>query len=96
MGGAHPMRGLYCGPIGPLPVIHVPPMSKGDNNHQQDVVLDCVNNPTIANADPEARTAAQGNRLGRPGIGPQECDGAVDTIAVLGVDLIEGPKGGRT
>lgn len=68
-------------------------MTKGDNNHQQDIVLDSVNDPIVANTDPEARASAQGERFGRPGIGPKECDAAVDTITVLGVDLSESAKG---
>ncbi len=67
-------------------------MTEGDNNHQQDVVVDCIDNPVIANTDPKARTSAQGNCLGRPGIGPKERDGTVDTFAVFRMDLLECPQ----
>ncbi len=79
-----------------LLAIDVASMTKGDNNHQQDVVLDCIDNPIIANRDPKTRTAAQGNCFGRPGIGPKECDSTVDTFAIFGMDLVEGPKGRGT
>ena len=76
-----------------LLAVDVASMTKADNNHQQDIILDRVNDLIIANMDPKSRTAMQGNGLGRPRIGSKECDGAVDTIAVVRLELFEGPKG---
>lgn len=87
-------RGLQS-PLAELTAVNVAPVTKGDHDHEQDVVPDGVDDPVVADPDPESVPSLQLPRVWRARVFRQQRDRSLDSAPVLPVDLAQGTKGSR-